>query len=607
MNMTIFSGGTGSSQLVRGLREICQTNKITHIINLYDDGKSTGVCRNVCDTLGPSDMRKVHYLHYTCKQYADARNSFIEKLYKERYDFGATKEDFSKAYDKVMSIINSFETKNIFDEKYKKSFINCVEKFFSLAADKEIYNFNDFSIANIIYSVLFRTIGIEKTNKFMLDFLELTTVDILVNSDINYVLGANILDSFNEEYMLFDEESIVSLDSTDELITDVEFLNYNYNRHALTDNGNYKKLNRKIIDELNNTDLIIFSSGTQWSSLLPTLKNEEIKEALYKNRNKCILVMNNYDDKDMRGCDALYILKQYPKNILADNMTVLYNSDADDLMKLKDSIIDEFNCRHVEYSMGYDDRGKHDSFKLASAIYSIYYGVDFTRDYNNIYVDFDDTIIARKCSDYDYHNIEFLKTFKNKGKNVRILSGNSYADIEKWILTDKLVVWADSCSNRYYNDSFETIKKNVIAKEHELKIVKFLNKYTEDKNIDLRDDRFNITCINVKPLTNSERNLLCDYWNQIREYDDPIARVVGTTSLEFVIKSNSKLDALNWELDNDSSLSIDDILFIGDEKDGNDKCLFETIPNSIKVKSPEDTYIILYCMLRNSDKEIYHD
>jgi len=85
MNMTIFSGGTGSSQLVRGLREICQTNKITHIINLYDDGKSTGVCRNVCDTLGPSDMRKVHYLHYTCKQYADARNSFIEKLYKERY------------------------------------------------------------------------------------------------------------------------------------------------------------------------------------------------------------------------------------------------------------------------------------------------------------------------------------------------------------------------------------------------------------------------------------------------------------------------------------------------------------------------------------------
>ena len=164
MNITIFSGGSGSTQLIKGLRDICTTNtKITHIINLYDDGKSTGICRRVADVLGPSDMRKVHIEHYKAivknKHYDDKFDTVCD-LYEKRYMFGNKKEDLNEAKNSIKKILN--ESYGI--SRQISFFIELIDEFFDLADYKGIYDFNDFSIINIIYAMMFRKVGIKETH-----------------------------------------------------------------------------------------------------------------------------------------------------------------------------------------------------------------------------------------------------------------------------------------------------------------------------------------------------------------------------------------------------------------------------------------------------------
>ena len=58
-NILIFSGGRGSKNLIESLFSLNKTFKINSIINLYDDGKSSGMIRSTFDMPGPSDARKV--------------------------------------------------------------------------------------------------------------------------------------------------------------------------------------------------------------------------------------------------------------------------------------------------------------------------------------------------------------------------------------------------------------------------------------------------------------------------------------------------------------------------------------------------------------------
>ena len=57
-NVVIFSGGSGTRSIFKGLSKVDQI-KIDLVINGYDDGKSTGKIREIVGSmLGPSDFRK---------------------------------------------------------------------------------------------------------------------------------------------------------------------------------------------------------------------------------------------------------------------------------------------------------------------------------------------------------------------------------------------------------------------------------------------------------------------------------------------------------------------------------------------------------------------
>ena len=65
MIITIFTGGSGSTNIQQAIYNIHPTLSLNLVINGYDDGKSTGVLRNLFpDTLGISDFRKNQTYEY---------------------------------------------------------------------------------------------------------------------------------------------------------------------------------------------------------------------------------------------------------------------------------------------------------------------------------------------------------------------------------------------------------------------------------------------------------------------------------------------------------------------------------------------------------------
>ena len=66
MKIVVLSGGSGNDALIKGLNAYAVNGgfELHVIVNAYDNGKSTGVCRAVTDTLGVSDIRKNHIRMY---------------------------------------------------------------------------------------------------------------------------------------------------------------------------------------------------------------------------------------------------------------------------------------------------------------------------------------------------------------------------------------------------------------------------------------------------------------------------------------------------------------------------------------------------------------
>ena len=75
-------------------------------------------------------------------------------------------------------------------------------------------------------------------------------------------------------------------------------------------------------------DLIIFSSGTQWSSLIPSYMHSGLRKMLAASRAKKYVVMNNVEDRDMKGVSANDIVKIIGRHIPVDDVTAVVNLDA---------------------------------------------------------------------------------------------------------------------------------------------------------------------------------------------------------------------------------------------------------------------------------------
>ena len=560
-NIVIISGGSGNDALVKGLKKIYKDVNVSVITNAYDNGKSTGVCRAVTDTLGVSDIRKNH-----------------TRMYKAMYD--DVDERLLEFYDKRYSFEKNNEVKEICDLLDKWNLSNLKQYCINFFKNKTAYDYKyeDFSVANIIYAQMYKELGYEYTNKYFCDLLGLDDFVILNSFDNVFIEAVT-----SSGRLLTDEGDIVEYKNADDPIIKLNYVG---------DKANCKfGLNSKAIDAVLNADLIIISTGTFWSSIYPTIEYKDFYKYINKSTAKKIWAMDNNEDKDAYGVssnDFIRIMEDCGLNL--KDFTILENLDAVESLRLPNP-----NYKIVYESMG-NNNGKHDGNLYAKAILKIYYNL-INKKFDKIVSDFDDTIWARdydnseKLYNYSKSNIELLNSFKEKAC---IISGNTIDSIREKLYrvfgTDlnglDLDIWADANSTLYRNNN----KVDFIESANlDIDLPIILNKFENKFNI--KFDKICAANYKIKNLSELERDLLVANLNNVFDAIciNALAIKAGKTTVDIVSRYNNKSIVItNTNLNNCSTL------YIGDEIDlGNDKDIARECTQSICTSGVEETNAIL--------------
>ena len=256
MKITLFSGGRGNKNLITELSKLDKNFDIRIIINGYDDGLSTGELRDYLgNILGPSDFRK-------CISYL-GKNTDTVKLCDYRLPVGSTRSDFQKF------------TETVSNENIK----NLLKYFDEFVGDSK-FNYSDCAIGNIVFSSLFiqHNDFQETVDKYAI-LLGVPSNFRIINVDKG--VSRRLVALLTDGTYLQDESSIVNLDHKTK-ISDFFFIPYGKRLSLPKDyRNNLVKLTAlnvvpEVSDlakaEIRSSDIVIFGSGTQYSSLLPTYK-----------------------------------------------------------------------------------------------------------------------------------------------------------------------------------------------------------------------------------------------------------------------------------------------------------------------------------------------
>lgn len=301
MNVVIFTGGNGNANLIKHLKDIPFVN-LSLLINGYDDGLSTGIIRSANQgMLGPSDFRK--NFTYIIDDFTES-NRNVKRLFEHRM----TDSETQKLLESPTKLISDLLAGTFKLDNRAQEF---TERYFLLGA-KQLLEFTQkfdellgFSVGNIIMGGLF-----VETHDFNLALLNLTR---------QFQLTAQLINVSTE-----DDSKLVAFDADDKLlINEADIVNYRGDKPlksfyllSLAALGNLDSSKAYSQDEikaiakvppiskeaqvaLEEADLIIFGSGTQYSSLLPSYRI--CQSAIVASASKKVAIVNNQYDSDIQN------------------------------------------------------------------------------------------------------------------------------------------------------------------------------------------------------------------------------------------------------------------------------------------------------------------
>ena len=570
MKIVILSGGSGSANLQRGLYEVFDKNIINYsvVTNLYDNGLSTGKCRKLYGDkiLGPSDLRKNHLLRHELIHGKTILYKFLE--------LRITNESNYKAIIFIQNTLFSLLDNNHINKEQYDILQGAIDNFVS---DVNLVEpiFDDFSVANLIYSSLMYRYGIESAISLMESVLDIPKDSVVVSAYEPYFLHAIT----KKGHEIEDEGEIVKWCNSEDPIINC----------FLTHEGKsvYPEISEKCYSTIVDADIIIFSSGTQWSSLIPTYKTQGMIKAFKETKAKKYLVTNVSQDKDMYGVDVVGFLSTICKflPVEREDLVIISSSLAVKEMFISEKILTQLSVLNFKDIVIKDISNKkaHLPKELVLTIFSHYFNVNQDK---MLVFDFDDTLVSRdeQLKHVSYQNCNMV----NKLTNVCICTGNS---IKKLV---GFFDYIDVFSNRgldFYHLGLLDYSYNKCL-DNKLKLseedILFIQNTLIDLNIDTKliDVRDN-SIIAIKPIVKQERELIVNLLkDKFTNFD---TKSVGRSTIE-ISKIGLGKDVILKEY---SSFT-----FIGDEFNGNDKPLTNKQGvDFIKVSGVEDTNMLLTIIL----------
>ncbi len=534
LKVVVLSGGTGNTAIVNGILSWYPNCDLKIIVNAYDDGKSTGICRKVVDTLGVSDVRKNH------EKLLKIKNPFSPylDLYSARVDLPKGKEA-----QKVKEMLKDAGANDVF--------LNAVDTFFNCETAHD-YEYKNFNVMNIVYSGIWKTFGYGFGNAIICEEIGIENT-VLLNSTDNVVISAKT----KKGLLLEDEGSIVDFANPNDRIKKIKY----------SVKSSKQTLNKGALQALIEADLVIISTGTFWSSLLPTIEYGKMYQYLNRIKAKKIWILNSAEDKDSYGVNPPEFVDIAAKiGLNISQWNIISNTLAPTSFLMGE-----------QYNLGYHE-GKNEPELVARAIFDTYYAIP--SGIERVLVDFDGTIYERN----EKLNRELLVYLQNPDF-VTIISGNSVNHIKSLCGKDFILnthIWADANSELLVKGKpVKYIRENRIR----------LSKAEINEISKVKTPQVNNYYIKYRPITFA-REEICDKINEVLEEKFAkhclVARCTGKTTIDILRRCNNKAQVYYA-----GKYYHYKTLYIGDEIDkGNDRAIASLCDYSINVNNPTETTII---------------
>lgn len=577
MKVTILSGGTGSKALQSGFHKIFGGSlSPTILINAYDNGLSTGAVRKVLDgkILGPSDLRK-NQEHQAVLN--DTVSVALMNFLSLRINATSAADMKEQIYDLIDRKIPYFSHENV-----KKYLLSAAESFFS-SPNADLIAYDDFSIANIFYAGVAHRHGDSLAaagKEIAKNVLNIPEDRVLLVSDDSLFLQAVT----QSGKLILDEGDIVKWANPDDLITSIKLVN-SQNEEVVPE------LTEEAKEMLLESDVIIFSTGTQWSSLIPTYIHKGFRETIEKSKAKKYLVMNNYPDQDMEGLNSNDILETLSAYLPLEQIRVVFNKNADKSMKNLGLMESQYGKdSFIEGEFGEIGSKLHD-YRLTAAIMKDSLN---GRAKSSVYMfDFDDTLVDKKDI-FKEENEKNLLYLQSNSEYV-VVSGNSLNHINGKLAGRGIF------ENRFYLDggnsvySWSTELNRLVFSHYVNMDVVYSQEEVNDIYATLikagvpiwKIENRNYCIISIKPLSQQERKEVYD--KLVKELGDKYEpKMLGKTTIDIFKNGYDKTVVLK-------DFPTETITYIGDETQSGNDAVFNGLEkvHCHQVNSPKETLAFL--------------
>jgi len=394
LNVVVLNGGRGAATLIPALLER-QGLHVTSVVNAYDDGKSTGEIRSFFGMLGPSDIRKVQQLMLPKDDpYHDSHLALFTHRYPLNCEREPVLEDLrcfasgnsTSVADLPLCNPSILTSLRLFIHQFLEA-LRLIEQ-----VQARYFSFADCSLMNCLYAGAFLSFNrnLEEATKVIDRLFRLRGFVLPTSNDNLYLVALR-----ENGEMLYSEAEIVELRSNVRIervfLLDHRLERARFEQLASADKRVYLEQHHCPVSvspgvalALKQADIIIYSAGTQHSSLYPTYMANGLASAIADNRSACKVFVTNigadYETPSYKASDYLYGAYRYLTLSSARHRalgelfdTVLINQShlkADETYVIYDE--DSFSGLPVHRYVGdYESLaspGKHDGNKLIDAI-----------------------------------------------------------------------------------------------------------------------------------------------------------------------------------------------------------------------------------------------
>lgn len=398
INVVIFNGGRGASTIIPAFKEIDDI-KLSSIVNAYDDGKSTGEIRRFFNMLGPSDLRKAQQLLIP-SNHLDFES--LNKIFDLRFPRNLSNEKiFNLMLQESKKISNIFFDSKFVDYsciKQLRFYLKIFLKNYALikeAIPSKKLSLKDCSLMNCLYagSFLHFRRNIEHASINFEKIFNLSGSVIPTSIENKVLVGLRT----NGE-VLFSEAEIVELRSNVSIERvyllesyppkgSFKGISFKDKRLYFENHHSYVEATPRAQRAIQDADIIIYSAGTQHSSLYPTYFSSGISSSILRNSRAFKVFISNigadYETPFYKAHDYIngalkYLnlgnLSEHKANDYFDlmliNKPVSFSNNS--YVKIDKSALKKVKVKKIIKNFEDDNSGKHDGNLILDTILNEY-------------------------------------------------------------------------------------------------------------------------------------------------------------------------------------------------------------------------------------------